>query len=286
MERPASVLDHPVVWQMLGACAFVIYDASTWELHHFVLWVTFIIAAMELLARIVLAGGKTLGYGEPSLTIVKRGKPLDAFSVKDITFITMNKLFTALFTYHMIRYTWYSPAVIWSLHEVSFGNTIGVLLAFYIFYDLGYSLFHRLLHVRGLYAFVHKHHHRQTAPYRGNLDAINVHPFEFVVGEYNHLATLHFFAFLLGSKSIHVGAIVTFIILGGILASLNHTRFDIKLFGPVYQVRYHDLHHWSPKRNFGQYTMLWDVIMGTFQRYPEPKENVKVNMEDDELKNE
>jgi hypothetical protein len=41
-----------------------------------------------------------------------------------------------------------------------------------------------------VYRLVHKHHHRQHAPSRGNTDAVNVHPFEFVVGEYLHLAAV------------------------------------------------------------------------------------------------
>jgi sterol desaturase/sphingolipid hydroxylase (fatty acid hydroxylase superfamily) len=39
--------------------------------------------------------------------------------------------------------------------------------------------------------FIHKHHHRQKAPSRGTADAINVHPFEFVCGEYNHLLAIY-----------------------------------------------------------------------------------------------
>ncbi len=35
------------------------------------------------------------------------------------------------------------------------------------------------------------------------------------------------------------------------------------------QVRYHDIHHWYPECNYGQYTMLWDWLMGSLKPYPE-----------------
>jgi sterol desaturase/sphingolipid hydroxylase (fatty acid hydroxylase superfamily) len=137
----------------------------------------------------------------------------------------------------------------------------------FIVYDFFYSIFHRVLHERGIYKHIHKHHHQQHAPSRGQIDAINVHPFEFLTGEYNHLMALiivgHFFP-------IHPVTAFLFILTGGVLASLNHTRYHIKV-GPIFSVAYHDLHHWQPKTNFGQYTMFWDYIFGWFKPYEAPK---------------
>ncbi|CAM9748221.1 unnamed protein product [Phaeothamnion confervicola] len=74
---------------------------------------------------------------------------------------------------------------------------------------------------------------------------------------------------------VHVYAVATFILLGGFLASLNHTRFDLRmpLFPQVYQVRFHDIHHWYPDSNYGQYTMLWDRVFGWFKPYPIAEED-------------
>jgi sterol desaturase/sphingolipid hydroxylase (fatty acid hydroxylase superfamily) len=117
-----------------------------------------------------------------------------------------------------------------------------------------------------VYRLVHKHHHRQHAPSRGNTDAINVHPFEFVVGEYVHLLSLYLTGRALGS--LHGAAALVFIVLGGVAASLNHTRLDVRLGGgAVYDVRAHDVHHRLPKSNYGQYTMVWDRLMGTYRAY-------------------
>lgn len=275
-----ALFDEPLMWRAVGACAFILYDASEWQWQHYVIWTLFIIAAMELLARLVMAFGWVFGYSAKDVAIPRRGVPLDQLASIDVIFITINKLLTALFSYHMVKYVWYSPNVRWQWADVSVWNTAVALVALYVLYDLGYAIFHRTLHLRSVYALVHKHHHRQTAPFRGNVDAINVHPFEFVVGEYNHLLVIHAialaFQYLAGSSElavgIHVGTIAFFIAFGGILASLNHTRFDVNInipfLGPAYSVKYHDLHHWSPNWNYGQYTMLWDVVMGTFRAYP------------------
>ena len=69
-------------------------------------------------------------------------------------------------------------------------NTCIALPAFFVVYDFFYAPFHRALHHRSVYAYVHKHHHRQVVPTRGNTDAINVHPFEFIMGEYNHVLAI------------------------------------------------------------------------------------------------
>ena len=124
---------------------------------------------------------------------------------------------------------------------------------------------------RSIYKLVHKHHHRQHAPSRGNTDAINVHPFEFIVGEYLHLVAVALTGYGLQRAfggTLHVAAVLAFIVAGGVCASLNHTRLDVRLAGgALYEVRAHDVHHRMPKKNFGQYTMAWDRLLGTFWPY-------------------
>lgn len=191
--------------------------------------------------------------------IPKKGKHLDKFDSLDNTFIFINKLLTIMFVYHLILVCNSSKTIAWRSDEVTIFNTVGSLGLFYIFYDFLYMNFHRILHFRSLYAYVHKHHHRQKAPSRGNLDAINVHPFEFLVGEYIHLLTIWMIP-------CHIYTVVFFILAGGILASLNHTRFDVSI--PfVYNVNVHDVHHRLPESNYSQYTMLWDRIFNTYRPY-------------------
>ncbi|EWM22932.1 c-5 sterol desaturase [Nannochloropsis gaditana] len=254
-----------------GGGAFLLWNAHTWLSHHFIAWGLLVLAGLEILACLVFAFGRLRRV--PSIPM--RGKHLDTLDARDLGFIAFNKLATTLFSYHLLRFLWLSkgPALVaWRVEEMTWQNTCLALPLLFVVYDFAYTLFHRALHHRALYKHIHKHHHRQKAPSRGNTDAVNVHPVEFVAGEYNHLAAIYLVSrFLL---PVHALTALAFIVLGGFLASLNHTRFDIKTPGvlsPVYQVRYHDVHHWFPESNYGQYLMLWDHIFGSFKPYPEEK---------------
>eukprot|EP00051_Salpingoeca_urceolata_P030725 m.493012 g.493012 ORF g.493012 m.493012 type:complete len:264 (-) comp35140_c0_seq1:67-858(-) len=254
---------------VLGAAVFMLVH-SQWAPWHYVAWTATIIAALELLAHLVLFSGPVFGAAEISV----RGKPLERLAPLDLTFIVFNKLSSAVFTYHLLQFASNSSQVAWAPHDATVLNTLGAFVSLFVVYDFFYTLFHKSLHLRGIYKHIHKHHHRQTAPSRGNVDAVNVHPFEFLTGEYNHLFAL----FLVTRVTVvHFYAVLAFIVVGGVLASLNHTRYDFKfpLFPSVYQVKFHDVHHWYPDANFGQYTMLWDHVFSWFKPYPEPKKQAK-----------
>ncbi len=220
---------------------------------------------IPLFCGIIMVGLEILSIIIPPLfarseKIPIKGKHLDELDSLDKTYIFINKLLTIIFVYHLIYVCYHTPTVNWNMDQISWQNTIGALILFYIFYDFFYMNFHRILHIRALYPYVHKHHHRQKAPSRGNLDAINVHPFEFLVGEYLHLLTIWVIP-------CHIVTVAFFIIAGGIFASLNHTRFDVIIPPGIYSVKVHDVHHRLPESNYAQYIMLWDHIFGTYRDY-------------------
>jgi len=66
----------------------------------------------------------------------------------------------------------------------------------------------------------------------------------------------------------HVYTVVFFVAVGGILASLNHTRYDVNI-PYLYSVKVHDVHHRIPESNYGQYTMFWDKLFGSYRDYNE-----------------
>lgn len=234
---------------------FTEYSIEKWSLTTKFMFSVGVMLGLETLSRIIPFIFNTLG----SKLIPVKGKHLDTLSFDDHLYITINKLLTVMFTYHLIWVCQSSSSIKWKLEEASIYNTLGSLIAFYIFYDFFYTNFHRVLHFRAFYGYVHKHHHKQRAPSRGNMDAINVHPFEFLVGEYIHLLTIY-------CIPCHIYAVAIFILLGGFLASLNHTRFDISIPG-LYSVKVHDVHHRLVESNYGQYTMLWDLILGSYRSY-------------------
>lgn len=242
---------------LLWLSSFHVWDASTWSPGQYVGWALVVLAGLELMALLVNSVPPL--FLSPQ-RIPHRGHHLDTLSTLDWGFICWNKFTTTVFTYHTVRYCWLASSIKWSLDDASLLNTMVAFPALFVVYDFFYALWHRFLHLRQFYRFIHKHHHHQAAPTRGNVDAVNVHPIEFIVGEY-----LHLFAIVL--VPCHVITAAAFVILGGVLASLNHTRYDV-MFGVFFDVKAHDQHHVIPTQNYGQYTMLWDRVMGTYKAHP------------------
>lgn len=211
-----------------------------------------------------------------------RGKHLDEFTLKDKIFIAISKLQTGPFVYFLLRYAMSESNLLWSLHDMSWKNVILPVPVLFIVFDLFYTTLHWALHIKAIYGFIHKHHHTQKAPSRANEDAINVHPIEYVLGEYNHLWSLYLCC-RLANMPVHVAAVGAFLAIGAVLAGWNHTRYDIRLsmFGyTLYDSKAHDVHHRIPQSNYGQYTMFWDHAFGTFRDYdPNDRINPKAQLD-------
>jgi len=230
-------------------------NIHSWPLWFIIAYCGVIMLGLEILSTVI-----PLLFSFATKVNYPKEMHLDQFSLQDNLFIFINKLLTIMFVYHVIQVCYYTSTIEWDMSKMTIGNTVGSLILFYIFYDFLYMNFHRFLHLNFIYGYVHKHHHRQKVPTRGNLDAINVHPFEFLVGEYIHLVTIYFIP-------AHICAIGFFILAGGILASLNHTRLDLSII-PIFQVKAHAVHHEkNVNSNYGQYTMFWDHFFCTYKDF-------------------
>jgi len=242
-----------------------------WEV---VLFGALILGGLELLNYAVKLYGNTFVSGR----IPVRGRHLDELSPKDLLFIGLNKAATPPFVYFLLKYLYLEPKAVWSLQEATAWNVLFPLPALFLIYDFFYTPLHWALHIKAIYGYIHKHHHTQKAPSRANVDAVNVHPLEFFLGEYNHLFAVYLWSHCL-NQPIHVLSVLLFLFLGGALASLNHTRFDVvySLKGiTFYDSKYHDVHHRLPQTNYGQYIMFWDILFGTFRDY-NPNDRVHPN---------
>ena len=203
----------------------------------------------------------------------------------DTAFITFNKLTSIAFVYHIIQFVSLSGMKydFTSQEEMTSAllNLPLHLVLLFVVYDFFYTLFHWALHWPPIYPLIHKHHHKQHSPFRGNVDAINVHPFEYVTGEYNHLFAIYLVSKIVGAQNMHGFTVLVFLGVGGFLASLNHTRVDLRI-PYLYNVIAHDVHHAiQPRANYGQYIMLWDGVFSTFMSTEEAEKlNARQTLKD------
>lgn len=237
-----------------------------------------IVMALELLSFLI----KRSGTWFHSKLIPVRGKHLDELSVKDQLFIGMNRIATAPFVYFLLRYLYHEPNAVWDPRKMTATNVLLPIPIIFVIYDFFYTLLHWALHIKAIYGYIHKHHHHQKAPSRATVDAINVHPVEFFLGEYNHIFACFLYCRALGME-LHAATTIIFLVIGAVLAGLNHTRYDcvISLFGvTLYDSKVHDVHHRIPQSNYGQYIMLWDHLFGSFREYnPSDRVNPKAQLD-------
>ena len=180
--------------------------------------------------------------------------------------LTSSQLCEPVVSLSVLSFAWNNPShVKWAWDDATVVNTVGSLVGMFLLYDVMYAPFHRFMHLPALYPLVHAHHHRQHAPSRGFNDTINVHFLEFAGASSIHVACVML-------VPAHASAVLAFLVIGAVLATLNHTRFDLELFGGAYAVRTHDLHHRVPTVAFGQYFPFVDMAMGTYRAYTKPKE--------------
>lgn len=240
---------------------FIFKSLNEWTISQFLIFIIGNLIALEFLGWIIFI------FETKDRKRIPPGGPLvfDRPFI-DFFYIWSNKIGTSIFNYHLFYYCYWTAGqrVFWKLEEMTIFNCLLVIPLLFIIYDLPYSLFHRFLHWKPVYGFVHKHHHKQRAPQFGNDDAINTHPIEFYIGMYCHL-------FAIWCLPCHMFAIFVFLILITIFSAMNHTRFEMILGNSwLYDNREHDTHHRLLHCNYAAYTQFWDTILGTYAHWSTP----------------
>lgn len=184
----------------------------------------------------------------------------------DVTYLVVNSMIEFVFAQQISHLLWYAPFIVRSPSAIGIFNS---LLAFWLLLvvdDMLYAPLHRFMHLPQVYRFVHKHHHRNTYPARGYIDAANEHPVEQISALTLHWIAVHIVAHTAGLHVAAVGAHFGFKALG---ACFNHTGYDVRIsfLGIDYSVRSHETHHRKPTTNYAQYVMFWDRLMGTYRPY-------------------
>lgn len=196
-------------------------------------------------------------------------KPLykNVLDRKDYAFLLMNSFVEMIFSSHLCYNAWYSSYIQRSWPSFGILNGPIALLLLILFNDMLYAPAHRLLHHPAVYPYIHKHHHRSIYPSRGNIDARNEHPIEQMIAMALWMTAIYMVAF---STGMHAATIIGHLAVMTMGASLNHAGFDLEIrFLGVdwYSTGAHEMHHRRPDKNFAQFTMFWDKLMGTYIPY-------------------
>mmetsp|Transcript_5828 Transcript_5828/g.10428 ORF Transcript_5828/g.10428 Transcript_5828/m.10428 type:complete len:284 (+) Transcript_5828:99-950(+) len=217
-----------------------------------------------LLLVCMLLGAKKLPTRDP--TPISKG--LETLIAKDYLFLAINQVLEAIGVMHVVQVVLSEPKVQWGLEDLTVANSLLVVYTIVMVDDFMYYFIHRLMHVPALYPYCHKHHHRQSMPKRGYLDAANEHPMEQVFGLGLMIIAVHLVV-TYWPLGVHVAGVLGFLLVYAATAFLNHTPYDIKLGWLMlgYSVRAHEMHHRFPQTNYAQNTMVWDKLFGTFEEY-------------------
>jgi sterol desaturase/sphingolipid hydroxylase (fatty acid hydroxylase superfamily) len=128
--------------------------------------------------------------------------------------------------------------------------------------DLYYYLWHRLLHHKSIFKYIHSWHHRAADP--SPFSSFALHPLEAaILSLFNVL-----FIYLVPT---HVSSLFIATFLGGLfnnnghlgVESLPKSILQAPLIRWFISGSYHTIHHQLPNKNYGLYFKFWDKLFGT-----------------------
>ncbi|APR81347.1 Sterol desaturase family protein [Minicystis rosea] len=131
-------------------------------------------------------------------------------------------------------------------------------VVYFFLTDMGLYWAHRLLHRPLLFRYIHRYHHRYTAPTA--FTALATHPLEFATYQSVMLIPLFF-------MPIYVGGLIAVLLYQNYVALVDHAGVDLHPWIPCRPpTRFHDDHHVHFHVNYGQNLGIWDRIFGTYRR--------------------
>lgn len=137
---------------------------------------------------------------------------------------------------------------------------------------------HRILHIKQLYHYIHKVHHKYTNVI--GIAAENAHPIEFLLG--NAFPT-HSGVLILGSR-IHFFTNILWIIIRIVKTTEAHSGYDFS-WSPYSRMPsfcfsdFHNFHHLKNKGNYGSFLTIWDSLCGTINNEYKVFKNKIINFE-------
>jgi sterol desaturase/sphingolipid hydroxylase (fatty acid hydroxylase superfamily) len=139
---------------------------------------------------------------------------------------------------------------------------------------------HRILHIKQLYPYIHKMHHKYTNVV--GISAENAHPIEFIFG--NALPT-YSGVLILGGR-IHLYTIILWFIVRIMKTTEAHSGYDFS-WSPFSRMPFltcsdfHNFHHLKYKGNYGSFLTIWDRLCGTVNADYKIFKNKIINFENE-----
>lgn len=133
---------------------------------------------------------------------------------------------------------------------------------FFFVFDLYFYLLHRLMHVEPIYTWVHRTHHRSTAP--NPLSSSSMSPVEGIITGLSIPAFLAVF-------TVHDTSMMFILPFATLMGLYVHCGYEIvprwwyhnPLTSWFITPMFHDQHHQYVQCNYGGFTTLWDRAFGT-----------------------
>lgn len=132
---------------------------------------------------------------------------------------------------------------------------IGWFGAAYAWENVAEWVWHRTLHLPGLYRNIHWLHHHYKAP--EPFDDMLIHPIE-AIGYYGLLFAPAFM------MPMPVSTFSAYIAIIGVFGIADHSGLRIALPWGIYDAEHHDAHHQHVTTNFGFPSSVIDIACGTF----------------------
>jgi sterol desaturase/sphingolipid hydroxylase (fatty acid hydroxylase superfamily) len=208
----------------------------------------------------------------PLVTAGARGR-LEAFAPVDFIVIACNMFTHVIIMSHLFAIILQTD-VERRLGSFTIVNGPVAFVATVMLNDLMYWAGHGAMHLKSLYPYVHKQHHRQLIPFRGLPDALNIHPAEELIG-----AAIFGAALQVAIRTIGVHASTAWVSFAywSLFNILNHFDLDTPLRVPVpfaSGALDHQMHHRVPRCNYSKLTMFWDRLFGTYRPFVEVSANI------------